>query len=77
MFNKLYNARENFVDIINDIFSSRTYEQINNDMSSWLIKYNPDYPVVDEPNEEDYFDDADTKLEMMSWRDEGLIGQNN
>ena len=75
MFDKLYNARENFVDIINDIFSSRTYEQINNDMSSWLIKYNPEYPVVDEPNEEDYFDEADTKLEMMSWRDEGLIGQ--
>lgn len=76
MFSKLYNARENFVDIINDIFSSRTYEQINNDMSSWLIRYNPEYPVVDEPNEEEYFDEADTKLEMMSWRDEGLIGQN-
>lgn len=75
MFDKLYNARENFVDIINDIFSSRTFEQINSDISSWLIKYNPEYPVVDEPNEEDYFDEADTKLEMMSWRDEGLIGQ--
>lgn len=76
MFDKLYNARENFVDIINDIFSSRTYEQINNDMSSWLIKYDPEYPVVDEPNSADYYDEADTKLEMMTWRDEGLIGQN-
>ena len=76
MFDKLYNARENFVKIINDIFAGRNYEQINNDMSGWLLKYNPKYPVVDEPKEGTYYDEADTKLEMMSWRDEGLIDQN-
>ena len=32
--------------------------------------------IVDRPNKDDYYDYATTKLEMMSWKDETLVGKN-
>ena len=70
MFDKLYNARQNFIQCINDIFGSRTDEELNDDMISGLDKN------TDQPDPDDYYDSASTKLEMMSWKDETLVGKN-
>ena len=69
MFNKLVSARENFIDAVNDIFANRDIETISKDTSGILVD------VIDTPSVE-YMDVASTKLEMMSWMDSGLIGQN-
>lgn len=69
MFNNLYNARENFVDVINDIFASRNNEQMTIDRASGLENF------VDEPEEGSYYDEAGTMIELMSWKDESLIGK--
>ena len=70
MFDNLYNARENFIDALNDVFNSRTEEQMMIDLASGLDTN------VDEPKEGTYDDEAGTMLELMSWKDDSLIGQN-
>jgi hypothetical protein len=70
MFDNIYRARENFIDIVNDIFKSRDSEHLNTDTSSSIVN------IIDLPNEDDYYDVASSKLEMMSWKDIGLIGHN-
>lgn len=67
MFNKIVNARENFIDCVNDIFANRDMESINKELSGGLLD-NIDAPTVE------YMDTASNKLEMMSWLDTGLIG---
>lgn len=69
MFNNIFNARENFIDIINDIFASRNYDELSVDINSGLLDN------VDMPNKDSYYDVALTKLEMMSWKDAQLIGK--
>jgi len=68
MFNNIYNARENFIDIVNDIFANRDVNNLSVDTSSDLVT------IIDKPTM-DYMDVATNKMEMMSWRDIGLIGQ--
>ena len=69
MFGNIYNARENFIDAINDIFQTRTEEQMVIDLASGLDGY------VDEPDEDSYYDEAGTMLELMSWKDQSLVGK--
>lgn len=69
MFDKMVLARENFIDVVNDIFANRDVENINKDTSSGLTN------IIDQPSVE-YMDVASSKLEMMSWMDAGLIGKN-
>jgi hypothetical protein len=69
MFSNIYRARENFIDIVNTIFKSRDAENINTDIRSPLVD------IIHQPKDGSYQDIASTKLEMMSWRDIGLVNQ--
>jgi hypothetical protein len=66
MFKNLFSARENFIDIVNDIFATRKIGDAS-DTSSWLVD------VVDLPK--DYDDIASTYSELMTWTDEDMIGK--
>ena len=75
MFDSMYNARRNFIDALNDIFRTRTEEQMMIDLNSGLDEN------IDSPYDSPYYDaektdEAGTMLELMSWKDENLIGQN-
>ena len=70
MFKDIYNARRNFIDVINEVFESRTIENISKDVSSSLVLLKDEYT-----NRDIIYDyEASTKLEMMNWNDENLIG---
>lgn len=68
MFKYIVDARENFIDVVNDIFASRDVDNLSKDINGSLVN------VIDEPRVE-YVDVASSKLEMMQWRDYGLIGK--
>lgn len=68
MFKSIVDARENLIDVMNDIFATRDVDNISKDSNSNLIN------TIDTPRIE-YIDTASSKLEMMQWRDIGLIGK--
>lgn len=68
MFANLYNARENFVDIVNDVFSSRGLTNLQKDIRSSLMRNVDTYKG-------DYYDKVYTKLELLNLDKYGLDGQ--
>ena len=72
MFRDIVSARRNFIDCLNDIFNSRTLDNIYQDVSGEIPLFIDKY----DSSRVEYEFEALTKLEMMSWKDENLIGSN-
>lgn len=88
MFDNVYNARKNFIDAINDVFNTRTEEEMMVDLASGLdsnVEGPENSPYYYEKENGEYIikngekvkiDEAGTMLELMSWKDQSLIGRN-
>ena len=70
MFKDTYNAKRNFIEIINQIFEGRTIDDISKDVSSELVSIKDTF----ESRNLTFDYECMTKLEMLSWNDDKLVG---